>query len=103
MTVHIVSITVRTERLHQVVTICFGDLDLRLKSMVDSILTILIYFHANPAFCVESSGQLFVGDSEHWCKFKADAVPLSLGNCDADTAFAVEEASEPRIEIVGLG
>ncbi|CCQ35118.1 hypothetical protein HTIA_p3016 (plasmid) [Halorhabdus tiamatea SARL4B] len=62
------------------VTIRFGDLDLRLKSMIDSILTVLVYFYANPAFCVESSSQLFVGDSEHWCKFKAGAVPLSLGN-----------------------
>ena len=80
MAVHVVSVTVCTKRLHQVVTIRLGDLDPRLKSMVDSILTILIYFHANPSFCVESSSQLFVGDSEHWCKFKAGTVPLSVGN-----------------------
>ncbi|MBB6091120.1 MULTISPECIES: hypothetical protein [Halobacterium] len=103
MAVHVVSITVRTKCLHQMITIRLGDLDPRLKSMVDSILTILVYFHANPSFCVKGSSQLFVGDSEHWCKFKAGAVPLSVGNCDADTAFAVEDAREPRIEIVGLG
>jgi len=84
-------------------TIRPGDLDPRLKSVVDSILTSRTCFHADPSFRVEGSSQLFVGDSEHWCKFKAGTVPLSVGNRDTDTAFAVEKTSEPHIEIAGLG
>jgi hypothetical protein len=71
--------------------------------MVDSVSVFGTDSHADPAVCIEQSGQLFVGNSDHWCKFETGTVPLSISNRDTNTAFAVEEASEPRIEIVGLG
>lgn len=80
-----------------------ADLYSWLKLVVDSIPADGADFHADPAFHIERFGDLFLGNSEHWCKFETSTVPLSVSNRGADTALAVEEADEPRIEIVVSG